>query len=124
MTLALELALMAVALVLAFDGVFAAGFALLVVLLLAMGCAPFRGGPTVADSAGWLGNKLNLTPNLDAFAKTAHRFVNNHNTCPICRASLPRETSAPSNPTPPTFLDTDLILTNINPRSEITAQQQ
>ncbi len=38
-----------------------------------------------ADSAGWLGNKLNLTPNLDAFAKSAHRLVNNHNTCPICQ---------------------------------------
>jgi N-sulfoglucosamine sulfohydrolase len=38
-----------------------------------------------ADSVGWMGNKLNLTPNVDAFAKTAHRLVNNHNTCPICQ---------------------------------------
>jgi N-sulfoglucosamine sulfohydrolase len=38
-----------------------------------------------ADSAGWLSNDLKLTPNLDAFAKSAHRFVNNHNTVPICQ---------------------------------------
>ncbi len=37
------------------------------------------------DSVGWMGNKLNLTPNVDTFAKTAHRLVNNHNTCPICQ---------------------------------------
>lgn len=38
-----------------------------------------------ADSAGWTGNKLGATPNLDAFAKTAHRFVNAHVTVPICQ---------------------------------------
>ena len=38
-----------------------------------------------ADSAGWMGNKLGATPNLDAFAKTAHRFVNSHVTVPICQ---------------------------------------
>ena len=40
-----------------------------------------------ADSAGWLGNKLGATPNLDAFAKTAHRFVNGHVSAPICQPS-------------------------------------
>jgi N-sulfoglucosamine sulfohydrolase len=40
-----------------------------------------------ADSAGWLGNKHGATPNLDAFAKTAHRFVNSHVTAPICQPS-------------------------------------
>lgn len=38
-----------------------------------------------ADSAGWIGNTLGATPNLDAFAKTAHRFVNSHVTVPICQ---------------------------------------
>ncbi len=38
-----------------------------------------------ADSAGWMGNKLGATPNLDAFAKSAHRFVNHHVTVPICQ---------------------------------------
>jgi N-sulfoglucosamine sulfohydrolase len=38
-----------------------------------------------ADSAGWMGNTLGATPNLDAFAKTAHRFVNSHVTAPICQ---------------------------------------
>jgi N-sulfoglucosamine sulfohydrolase len=38
-----------------------------------------------ADSAGWIGNKLGATPNLDAFAATAHRFVNSHVTVPICQ---------------------------------------
>jgi N-sulfoglucosamine sulfohydrolase len=38
-----------------------------------------------ADSAGWAGSKLGATPNLDAFAKTAHRFVNSHVTVPICQ---------------------------------------
>ncbi|MCE9562833.1 MAG: sulfatase [Planctomycetes bacterium] len=40
-----------------------------------------------ADSSGWNGNKLGATPNLDAFAKTAHRFVNSHVTVPICQPS-------------------------------------
>lgn len=40
-----------------------------------------------ADSPGWMGNKLSLTPNLDAFAATAHRFVNNHVSAPICQPS-------------------------------------
>jgi N-sulfoglucosamine sulfohydrolase len=38
-----------------------------------------------ADSAGWVGNKLGATPSLDAFAQTAHRFVNSHVTVPICQ---------------------------------------
>ena len=38
-----------------------------------------------ADSGGWNGNKLGSTPNLDAFAKTSHRFVNSHVTVPICQ---------------------------------------
>lgn len=38
-----------------------------------------------ADSAGWAGSTLGATPNLDAFAKTAHRFVNSHVTAPICQ---------------------------------------
>jgi len=38
-----------------------------------------------ADSVGWMGCKLGTTPNLDAFAATAHRFVNNHVTVPICQ---------------------------------------
>lgn len=37
-----------------------------------------------ADSTGWMGNPLKPTPNLDAFAATAHRFVNAHLTVPIC----------------------------------------
>ena len=40
-----------------------------------------------ADSAGWMGNKLGATPHLDAFAATAHQFVNNHVTVPICQPS-------------------------------------
>ena len=38
-----------------------------------------------ADSGGWNGNTLGATPNLDAFAKGAHRFVNSHVTVPICQ---------------------------------------
>ncbi len=38
-----------------------------------------------ADSSGWNGNKLGATPNLDAFAKAAHRFINGHVTVPICQ---------------------------------------
>ena len=38
-----------------------------------------------ADSGGWNGDKLGATPNLDAFAKGAHRFVNSHVTVPICQ---------------------------------------
>jgi N-sulfoglucosamine sulfohydrolase len=40
-----------------------------------------------ADSSGWMGSKLGATPNLDKFAGTAHRFVNNHVTAPICQPS-------------------------------------
>lgn len=40
-----------------------------------------------ADSAGWAGNTLGATPNLDAFAKTAHRFMNSHVSAPICQPS-------------------------------------
>lgn len=38
-----------------------------------------------ADSSGWMGNQLHLTPNLDDFARTAHRFVHHHVTVPICQ---------------------------------------
>ena len=38
-----------------------------------------------ADSGGWNGSTLGATPNLDAFAKAAHRFVNSHVTVPICQ---------------------------------------
>ncbi len=38
-----------------------------------------------ADSVGWMGCKLGTTPNLDAFAATAHQFRNNHVTVPICQ---------------------------------------
>lgn len=38
-----------------------------------------------ADSSGWMGCKLPTTPNLDAFAATAHKFVNNQVTVPICQ---------------------------------------
>ncbi len=38
-----------------------------------------------ADSGGWNGSTLEVTPNLDAFAKSAHRFVNSHVTVPICQ---------------------------------------
>jgi arylsulfatase A-like enzyme len=38
-----------------------------------------------ADSSGWIGGTLGATPHLDAFAKTAHRFVNSHVTVPICQ---------------------------------------
>jgi hypothetical protein len=38
-----------------------------------------------ADSGSWDGNTLGATPNLDAFAKTAHQFVNSHGTVPICQ---------------------------------------
>jgi N-sulfoglucosamine sulfohydrolase len=40
-----------------------------------------------ADSGGWMGNKLGATPNLDSFAKSAHRFVNGHVTASICQPS-------------------------------------
>jgi N-sulfoglucosamine sulfohydrolase len=38
-----------------------------------------------ADSAGWNGGSLNVTPNLDSFAKSAHRYINAHVTVPICQ---------------------------------------
>jgi N-sulfoglucosamine sulfohydrolase len=38
-----------------------------------------------ADSGGWNGGMVGLTPNLDAFAGTAHRFTNSHVTVPICQ---------------------------------------
>ncbi len=38
-----------------------------------------------ADSSGWMGSTLGATPQLDAFAKTAQRFVNSHVTVPICQ---------------------------------------
>lgn len=39
------------------------------------------------DSAGWMGNKLGLTPRLDEFAAGCHRFVNCHVSAPICQPS-------------------------------------
>ena len=39
------------------------------------------------DATGWMGNQLGATPRLDDFAKTCHRFVNNHLTAPICQPS-------------------------------------
>jgi N-sulfoglucosamine sulfohydrolase len=36
---------------------------------------------------GWMGNPLKPTPNMDAFAVTAHRFTDNHDAAPICRPS-------------------------------------
>src|SRR5947209_1207140 len=40
-----------------------------------------------ADSPGFMGDRHAATPNLDAFAKTAHRFVNSHVSAPICQPS-------------------------------------
>lgn len=40
-----------------------------------------------ADSPGWMGNPLKTTPNLDAFSISAHQFINNHVTAPICQPS-------------------------------------
>lgn len=40
-----------------------------------------------ADSPGWMGNPLKLTPNLDALAASSHRFVNQFVTAPICQPS-------------------------------------
>ena len=39
------------------------------------------------DSAGYMGNPLRTTPNLDAFSVTAHQFHNHHVTAPICQPS-------------------------------------
>jgi N-sulfoglucosamine sulfohydrolase len=36
---------------------------------------------------GWMGNPLKPTPNMDAFAATAHQFPNNHDAAPICQPS-------------------------------------
>ena len=36
---------------------------------------------------GWMGNPLKPTPNMDAFAATAHRFARNHDAAPICQPS-------------------------------------
>ena len=36
---------------------------------------------------GWMGNPHKPTPNLDAFAATAHKFPNNHDVAPICQPS-------------------------------------
>lgn len=38
-----------------------------------------------ADSPGWMGNPLQVTPALDTFAATSHRFRNHHVTVPICQ---------------------------------------
>ena len=39
------------------------------------------------DSPGWTGNPLKLTPNLDAFAATSHKFLNQFVSAPICQPS-------------------------------------
>lgn len=68
----------------------------MVLLLLLVAGSAFAAEPTVnlliitaddmnADSGGWNGSKLGATPNLDAFAKSAQRFVNSHVTVPICQ---------------------------------------
>ena len=36
---------------------------------------------------GWMGNPLKPTPNMDAFAASAHKFVDNHDAAPICQPS-------------------------------------
>ena len=36
---------------------------------------------------GWMGNPLKPTPNMDAFAASAHRFPKNHDAAPICQPS-------------------------------------
>jgi N-sulfoglucosamine sulfohydrolase len=38
-----------------------------------------------ADSGSWNGGMAGLTPHLDAFASSAHRFMNSHVTVPICQ---------------------------------------
>jgi N-sulfoglucosamine sulfohydrolase len=40
-----------------------------------------------ADSAGWMGSRAGATPNIDAFAATAHQFRNCHTVIPICQPS-------------------------------------
>lgn len=40
-----------------------------------------------ADSPGWMGNPLKLTPNLDALAMSSHRLVNQFVSAPICQPS-------------------------------------
>ncbi len=40
-----------------------------------------------ADSPGWMGNPLKLTPNLDALALSSHRLVNQFVSAPICQPS-------------------------------------
>jgi N-sulfoglucosamine sulfohydrolase len=40
-----------------------------------------------ADSPGWMGNPLKLTPHLDALAATSHQFVNQFVSAPICQPS-------------------------------------
>jgi N-sulfoglucosamine sulfohydrolase len=36
---------------------------------------------------GWMGNPLKPTPNMDAFAATAHKIPKNHDAAPICQPS-------------------------------------
>src|SRR5262245_6261354 len=40
-----------------------------------------------ADSAGWMGSPLQVTPHLDALAASGHRFVDDHLTASICQPS-------------------------------------
>jgi N-sulfoglucosamine sulfohydrolase len=40
-----------------------------------------------ADSPGWMGNPLHVTPRLDALAASSHRFVNANVTVAICQPS-------------------------------------
>lgn len=69
-----------------------------------------------ADSSGWMGSRQGTTPNLDAFAATAHQFVNHHVSAPICQPSrsalmtgrVPHRSGAlgfnPVNPGTPTLV--------------------
>jgi N-sulfoglucosamine sulfohydrolase len=40
-----------------------------------------------ADSPGWMGNALKLTPTIDALARSSHQFLNQHVSAPICQPS-------------------------------------
>lgn len=66
--------------------------------VLAETSAAGRGGPPMnilfitaddmnATMPGWMGNPLKLTPNMDAFAATCHRFTANRDAAPICMPS-------------------------------------
>ena len=40
-----------------------------------------------ADSAGWMGSAVPVTPHLDELARASHRFINAHLTASICAPS-------------------------------------